>query len=94
MGTLAAFGALCALWALAGLLLPRQTGAVVVVFASEDHREDAAIGRYRWLKSMGLVGCPLILVDGEPQEDIICCTSEELTARLEQEWDQIGRASA
>ena len=92
IGMLAAFGLLSALWAIAGLWLPRQPGAAVVVFSTGDHREESTLRRYRWLKSLGLVSCPLILVDGTPQEDIICCTSDELTALLEQEWDQIGRA--
>ena len=57
-GTLAAFGLLSALWCLFGWLLPRGSG--VMVCAPE---EQAFIRRYQWLREMGLIRCPLLIVD-------------------------------
>lgn len=81
IGALAAFGAFCALWALAGLLLPRHPGAVVVLQGT-PHQKEAAFLRYRWLKGLGFVGEPIVFID----------TLEELTSLLEQERNGFDRA--
>lgn len=74
VGTLAAFGAFCALWALVGLFLPRPCGTLVVV-PSTPSQKDAALRRYRWLEGLGLVRGPVIFID----------TWEELASLTEQE---------
>lgn len=91
MAVLAAFGAVCALWVLLGFLLPRQQGAAAVLICRGDPTEEYLIRRYLWLYDLGLVRCPLILVDcgmAEPRRrtrGIIRCTPEELLKKLEQE---------
>lgn len=101
LGTLAAFGALCALWALFGFLLPGQQGAAAVCLCKSGGAEEPIIRRYRWLRGMGLVRCPLLLVDcGLTEEErslllrsgdgIMICTPEELSFKLEQERNRLG----
>jgi hypothetical protein len=81
IGTLAAFGAFCALWALIGLFLPRHTGTLVVVQSTPSQKE-AALRRYRWLEGLGLVQGPVIFID----------TWEDLTSLTEQERNGFDRA--
>lgn len=96
---LAAFGVLSALWALFGFLLPGQRGPVMVCLCRSGGKEEAVIRRYRWLRDLGLLHCPLILVDGGLTEeervrlgkqDVEICTLAELDARLEQEREILG----
>ena len=100
LGVLAAFGALCALWALFGILLPRQCGAVTVCLCRGDGAEEHLIRRHRWLRDMGLIRDPLILLDGGLSEDekrrltrqgLTLCDMVELSARLEQEREKLDR---
>ena len=63
LGMLAAFGTLSALWALFGFLLPGQRGATVVCLCKDGKSEEPVLRRYQWLRNMGLVRCPLLLVD-------------------------------
>ena len=58
----AAFGLLCALWACFGFLLPGQEG-VVMVYRCRGENVDALVRRYRWLRDVGLIRCPLIIID-------------------------------
>lgn len=97
---LGAFGLLCALWVLFGFLLPGQRGAAVVFLCRGEAGEEAVLRRYHWLYNVGLVRCPLILVDcGLCREErnrleryhIILCTPEELQDKLEQERTHLGR---
>ncbi len=62
IGALAAFGALCVLWLLCGLLLPRPRGGRLVYFASETN-EELVLRRYFWLRDLGFLRCELVLVD-------------------------------
>ena len=87
--TLAAFGAFSALWVFFGFLLPA------------GGNEEPLIRRYLWLWNMGLVRCPLLLVDcGLTEADrtrlskfphVTLCPPEELSFRLEQERDLLDR---
>ena len=83
LGTLAAFGALCALWALLGWLLPGGRGCAVVFFG-----EPEALTRFQWLKSLGLLHCPVLVVTDGAEAGLPGtenCTGEELLPRLEEE---------
>lgn len=86
VGTLAAFGALCALWALLGWLLPGGKGCAVVCWGVPD---EGIRSRYKWLAGAGLLNCPLLAVvpegtdAGDPAES---CTGEQLLSRLE--WER------
>ena len=97
---LAAFGALCVLWALFGFLLSGQRGAAVVCICRGDAREEQIIRHYGWLRDLGLIRAPLLLVaDTMTQEERTCllkcrqgvdiCTMEELPSRLEQERNRL-----
>lgn len=86
LGTLAAFGFLCALWALLGWLLPGGEGCVVVCYGPPG---EEIFTRFKWLKSLGLLNCPLLMVAEEAEschfDEIEICSPEQLLARLEQE---------
>ena len=62
-GTLAAFGALCALWLLVGTRLPGDgTGLMVYCWqSSSDGRGFVIRWRIQW--DLGLIRCPLAVVD-------------------------------
>ena len=51
-GTLAAFGVLCALWAMLGWLLPGAKGCILVCYGVPD---SEILTRSKWLKSLGLL---------------------------------------
>lgn len=100
LGVLAAFGALCALWALFGFLLPGQRGAVTVCLCRGDGTEEALIRRHRWLRDMGLTHSPLLLLDGGltdedkgrlTRQGLVICDMAELSARVEQEREKLDR---
>ena len=100
LGVLAAFGALSVLWALFGFLLPGQCGAVTVCLCRGDGAEEPLIRRHRWLRDMGLIREPLILLDGGLTEEekrrltrqgLMICDMAELSARLEQEREKLDR---
>lgn len=94
-GTLAAFGALCALWVVCGWLLGKGSDGALICLC-DGHREEALLLRYSQLRSAGLLRCPLVLVDSSfsPREqqllcrrhpDLIFCTLDTLPAWLETE---------
>ena len=84
-GTLAAFGALSILWALLGWILPGGKGCAVVCCGAL-HPE--ALARLRWLRSLGLLNCPVILVSENDfvGTEVEKCNEEELLIRLKQEY--------
>ncbi len=95
---LAAFGALSGLWAIAGFFLPRQKRTAMVCWCGCPDGAASAIRRYRWLHSLGVLRCPLILIDEGLTESeqhrirkqgIILCTPEEFCSGLEQERRKI-----
>lgn len=86
LGSLAAFGFLSALWALFGWLLPGERQGVIL---GTGAKQESLVRRYLWLRRVGLLSCPLILV--EPQgldagyltaQGIEICTWEEISFRL------------
>lgn len=60
-GALAAFGLLSVLWVLFGWLLP-GSGEGWILFPGKPGKLHF-VTRYLWLKGLGLVSCPLILMD-------------------------------
>ena len=89
MGTLAAYGALSALWAALGWLLPGLGGCALVYVGTP---EEGICRRYRWLRGLGLIDCPLIAVAEDAQtEDTEVCSREDLIPRLEREAEKFGR---
>ncbi len=100
LGVFAAFGVLCVLWVLYGALLPGFKGGAMVFYSKPD-TEEAILRRYGWLRDLGLVRCPLILLDSgtsvERREQIHrkyhnveFYTLAEWTARLDEERKEIG----
>ena len=96
LAVLAAFGVLSVMWALFGFLLPGQRGTAMVCLCRGDGAEESVLRHYGWLRDLGLVRCPLLLVDcGITEEErtrllrlkqgVEICTMEELPSRLEQE---------
>lgn len=87
LGTLAAFGALSLMWTLFGWLLPGGKGCAVVC-CGVPYPE--ALIRFRWLRSLGLLNCPVILVSESAVvgTDAEKCNEEELLVRLKQEYDR------
>ena len=86
VGALCAFGLLSALWAVLGWLLPGGKGCALVCWGMPD---EEILARAAWLRSLGLLECPLIVVTvkGEavlPGTEI--CAGEELLSRLE--WER------
>ena len=75
LAVLGAFGLLCAVWVLFGFLLPGQRGAAAVLLCHGEAAEEAVLRRYLWLYNIGLIRCPLLLVD--------CGLSRQDRARLE-----------
>lgn len=97
LGVLAAFGALCALWTCFGGLVRGSRGGALVCVCRPDGREQAFVRRYRFLREMGLLKCPLLLVCGTEEmpsgalyPGVEICSLEALPARLELERNQLG----
>lgn len=86
LGMLAAFGLVCALWVVAGLLLPKHYGTIVYV--GDETR--VAAQRHLWLREMGLTRDQLILLecadedrDWLQSQGIEIISREDLILRLE-----------
>lgn len=101
LGTFALLGLLCALWGLFGWWFGCGKGGAVVYLCRPKQPETAQIIRYSWLKGMGFVRCPLLLVDSDlsqREQLLLCkkypgiefCTLAELPARLELERERLG----
>lgn len=92
-GALAAFGLLCGLWVIFGVLLSGGSGGAVVCLRCGNGREELFLRRCRWLRSIGLLRCPILLVEpaGETvfSEEEEICSPEDLLLRLELERKQI-----
>lgn len=94
IGFLAAFGALCALWAVLGAWL---TGPDVgcVILRPAPGGEAAAVRRYRWLRDLGLVKGPLTVVAdevgalSEQYPGVEFLTLEQYQTQLEQEREKL-----
>lgn len=85
LGTLAAFGALCAAWAAFGWLLPGLKGCMLVCLGAPD---EEILAKYKVLNGLGLLDCPLLVVaeEGVCGSDTEICSREELLSRLE--WER------
>ena len=86
--TFAAFGALSVAWTLFGWLLTGRKGTVMVCLCPED--AETVVRHHGWLRDLGLLRCPLILVDAEQglwdeRLDVECCAMDQVAERLEQE---------
>ena len=85
VGTLAAFGVFCVLWVLLGWLIPVGKGCALVCWGEAG---EETLAGFRWLRGLGLLHCPLIVVTedcGESPEQTENCRPEQLLVRLEQE---------
>ena len=89
MGALAAWGFLCALWAALGWLLPDGRGCALVCVGQPDM---GIVSRWKWLKGLGLLRCPLIAITEDPHEDSETeqCSRENLLFRLEMERNRFN----
>lgn len=96
MGTLAAFGCICGVWALLGWLLPGGKDCAAVCLCYPGLREMATVRRLLGLRDWGILKCPILLVDcGLSEEErqvftrLSCylefCEMGALAARLELE---------
>ena len=91
VGTLSAFGLLCAIWVGYGLFLPKTAAGILVYRGMLTRQGLDFIRRCLWLREMGLLNCPLVAVDcalteGEriwlASHGIEICSREELPKRL------------
>lgn len=86
LAVLAAFGLLSLSWVLLGCLLTDGKGCAVVCFGPP--REEM-FARFKLLKSLGLLGCPLLAVTEEQNVrqfgEIEICSPENLLSRLIEE---------
>ncbi len=84
LGTLAAFGCLCVLWTILGVFLPDLRGWTLVYWGNAP---EEALWRPRWLRSLGLLDCPMLIVSesAEEREDAEICSPEMLLSRLTEE---------
>ena len=88
LGFLSAYGALSALWAGLGWLLPGLKGCAVVYMGRPS---QGVCRRYRWLRGLGLLSCPFLAVgEGTETEEIEMCRREELLDRLAWEAESFG----
>ena len=87
LGALAAYGALSALWAAFGWLLPGLRGCTLVCIGLP---EEGARRRYRWLRGLGLLECPFLAVTEEETEETEACSADQLLARLTREAERFG----
>ena len=91
VGTLAAIGLLSVVWACFGWLIPGAKGGALVCVGSPD---AALAVRCRWLRELGLLKVPLIVIVTECGEDPVqppgcegeICSPEALVSRLE--WER------
>lgn len=88
IAALAAFGAFSVFWCIFGWLLPKTGG---VLLCMEDRDIHMLARRYLWLRDLGVISCPCIVLDtglDGPErawlEDhgIEICSREALPARL------------
>ena len=88
LGFLAAYGALSALWAGLGWLLPGMKGCAVVYMGAPG---EGIRRRYRWLRGLGLIDCPFIAVEGsEETEEVEVWGRDQLLDRLAWEAERFG----
>lgn len=91
LGTMAAFGCMTAIWLLLGWVLPDGKGCALVCYGEAD---TGILSRYQWLRGIGLLQVPLVIVSGDLSNDkqrcgMEICSPEALLSRLEQERNQV-----
>lgn len=94
LGVLAAVGLLSILWVFFGVFLPGSRGGILLCM---QWPEDGLIIRYRWLRDLGLIHCPMIIVaedmENRERQPIGCgieiCSPDALRQRLERERTEI-----
>ena len=64
IGTLAAFGLLCGLWLIYGICCGKPEGLLLIC----GNGEPGLIRRCLWLREMGLLSCPMVLIDPDLDE--------------------------
>lgn len=87
IGVLAAFGLLSILWCLFGWLLPSGKNGVLICIG-----DPVFVHRFLWLRSLGLLRCPLRIPDGDfsgRQRDALRERGVEICSR-EQLLPEIG----
>ena len=86
VGALSAWGVLCLLWAVLGWLLPDGKGIALVCLEEAD---PGIISRYGWLRGLGFLRCPLLVLSDRESEYRIdgleTIGPEDLTSRLQEE---------
>lgn len=87
LGALAAFGLVCAVWILWGLLHPANGDGLLIYSGSGA---SSMVRRYLWLREMGILHCPLAVTDPEDmdigwleEQGIEICGREDIHSRLE-----------
>ena len=60
LGLLAAFGLVCVLWVLLGLMLPGSRRCTVMLLCNPKE-ETALLRRFLWLRELGLLRCGILL---------------------------------
>ena len=88
LGVLAALGCMCILWWMFGWLLPSELGCALVCVGPVD---EGTLWRWRWLRSLGLLRCPLLIAaeEGPVPEGTEICSREQLLPRLERERNRV-----
>ena len=94
LGTLAAVGLLSILWVFFGVFLPGSRGGVLICLGWP---EKGLVERYRWLRNLGLIHYPLMIVTEHPEDrelrslgcGIEICSPDALWHRLERERTEI-----
>ena len=92
LGALAAFGLWCCIYCSAGLFLTEDYCLRIICLLPPEKHPDGAIARYRFLKGLGLVRGPLLVLGDRTapaEDDIEFCTVEELSPRLELERNHL-----
>lgn len=96
VGALSAFGFLCAMWVAVGWLLPGGKHGLAVCVCTPGLKELSTVHRWRWLRSLGFIRCPVIVVaKGLSDPEILelfraakgmeICTQEEFYTHLDSE---------
>ena len=94
LGMLAAVGLMSILWVFFGVFLPGSRGGALVC---PQWPEYGLVARYRWLRNLGLIQYPLIIVAQEWEDTevqplgcgIEICSPDALWQRLERERTEI-----
>ena len=92
IGMLAAMGLLSVLWVCFGWLLPGVKGCALVLLGRPD---EGFLRRYQWLRDLGLLTCPLLVVTEDQTEEtellfgMELCSRDALWHRLERERTDI-----